>query len=64
MSENELKIENYTDRLRKFEEKHNMKSNIFIREFEAGSLGDDEDWFDWLFVWEAWKKHQRKIALS
>jgi len=49
MSENELKTENYTDRLRKF---------------EAGSLGDDEDWFDWLFVWEAWKKYQRKRALS
>jgi hypothetical protein len=57
---NEVKIRNYAGRLRKFEEKHNMKSNIFIREFEAGNLGDDEDWFDWLFVWEAWKKSSEK----
>ncbi len=62
----DIKAENYSDRLRIFEEKYNMKSEKFIREFEAGNLGDDAVWFDWLFVWEAWKKivERKKIMES
>ena len=62
----DIKIENYSDRLRIYEKKYNMKSEIFIREFEAGNLGDDADWFDWLFVFEAWKKaiEKKKIIES
>lgn len=57
---NELKIEDYSERLQRFEEKYQMKSVEFARKFETGELGDDPHWFDWLFAYEAWKKAGQK----
>ncbi len=60
---NDIKTEKYFQRLIKFEEKYNMKSDTFIRDFESGKLGDDADWFDWLFVWKAWNKSVEKSQI-
>jgi hypothetical protein len=58
-----VKAENYLKRLKSFEKKHKMKSEVFNKAFKAGKLGDDEEWFDWLFVYEAYNKiiKQKKI---
>ena len=58
-----VKAENYLKRLKGFERKHNMKSAEFSKEFAAGKLGDDAEWFDWLFVYEVYNKiiKQQKI---
>ena len=48
------KSKNYRKRLNQFEEKHSMKSDDFITTFNGGTLGDDAEWFDWLFVYEAY----------
>ena len=55
-----IKTEDYLRRLRSFEKKHKMKSKDFFEEFTAGKLGDDAEWFDWIFVYEAYKKIMRK----
>jgi hypothetical protein len=31
-----------------------MKSAEFFKAFTAGKLGDDAEWFDWIFVYEAY----------
>ena len=58
-----VKAENYLKRLKGFERKHKMKSAEFSKEFAAGKLGDDAEWFDWLFVYEVYNKiiKQKKI---
>ena len=58
-----IKAANYLKRLKDFERKHQMKSTEFSREFHAGKLGDDAEWFDWLFVYEAYNEilKQKKI---
>ena len=58
-----VKAANYLKRLKGFERKHKMKSVEFSKEFAAGKLGDDAEWFDWLFVYEAYNKiiQQKKI---
>lgn len=58
-----VKAENYLKRIKSFEKKHKMKSEKFFKEFNAGNLGDDAEWFDWLFVYEAYSKiiMQKKI---
>lgn len=58
-----LRAENYLSRIKKFEKKYKMKSDIFIEQYRQGQLGDDEIWLDWLFVYEAYGKiiEQRKI---
>ena len=58
-----VKAESYLKRLKSFEKKHKMKSAEFFKAFTAGKLGDDAEWFDWLFVYEAYSKiiRQKKI---
>lgn len=58
-----VKAKNYLKRLKAFEKKHKMKSKEFIEKFNAGKLGDDSEWLDWLFVHEACNKiiEQKKI---
>ncbi|KHE90880.1 MAG: hypothetical protein SCABRO_03377 [Candidatus Scalindua brodae] len=58
-----VKAGNYLKRLKVFENKHKMKSETFFKKFNTGKLGDDEEWFDWLFVYEAYNKiiEQKKI---
>ncbi len=58
-----VKVENYLKRLNVFEKKHKMKSEAFLKKFNSGKLGDDEEWFDWLFVYETYNKiiEQKKI---
>ncbi|MCK5255483.1 MAG: hypothetical protein KAQ81_05620 [Deltaproteobacteria bacterium] len=50
------KAESYLKRLKRFEKKHKMKSEAFVKAFEDGKLGDDAEWFDWLFVYEAYSR--------
>jgi len=58
-----VKAGNYLKRLKAFENKHKMKSETFLNKFNTGKLGDDEEWFDWLFVYEAYNRitEQKKI---
>jgi hypothetical protein len=57
------KAENYSIRLKKFEKKYKMKSSEFLKKFKLGKLGDNEEWFEWLFVYQAYSKilEQKKI---
>ena len=58
-----VKAENYLNRLKRFEKKHRMKSDEFFQAFKNGKLGDDAEWFDWIFVYEAYTQtsKQKKI---
>ncbi|MBC2696377.1 MAG: hypothetical protein HF982_14100 [Desulfobacteraceae bacterium] len=58
-----IKAKNYLKRLENFEKIHKIKSAEFAKAFAAGKLGDDAEWFDWLFVCEAYNKiiQQKKI---
>ena len=40
------------DRLRKFEEKYQMRSQEFYQRFQAGELGDSADFFEWNTYYE------------
>ncbi len=48
------KAKSYLKRLKRFEKRHKMKSEAFVKAFEDGKLGDDAEWFDWLYVYEAY----------
>ncbi len=58
-----IKAESYLKRLKNYEKKHKMKSSEFFEAFTAGKLGDDAEWFDWIFVYEAYGKiiEQKRI---
>jgi len=41
------RVEHYFAICRGFEKKHRMTSEQFVQQFDAGSLGDEQDYFDW-----------------
>jgi len=53
----------YRERLAEFERRYGFDSQTFIKRFEAGELGDESDWFEWQYVWEAFTETQRQIGL-
>lgn len=58
-----VKAESYLKRLKSYEKRHKMQSTEFFKAFTAGNLGDDAEWFDWIFLYETYNKiiRQKKI---
>ena len=57
-----LSLENYQNQLRKFEKKHRFSSEEFFEKFKKGKLGDDGEWFDWLFAFKTVKHVKQKLS--
>ena len=51
----------YQGRCLGFEQRHGMSTEEFLEQFEAGALGDHQEWFDWYaaaqgkYIWS--RKH-------
>lgn len=41
------KIKKYSGICKNFETKYGMDSDLFLKKFGSGELGDDDDFFDW-----------------
>ena len=48
-----LSLLEYRKKLKDFEKKHKMTTKAFLQKFNSGILGDDGEWFDWLFASKA-----------
>jgi hypothetical protein len=59
----ELGLHQYEERLAKFERQFQMSSDDFSTKFQAGKLEDDQVWFDWEFVLEAYRETRRQLEL-
>lgn len=42
-----LRYKHYSDICKTFEKKHKLTSAKFMEEFDAGTLGDEQEFFDW-----------------
>lgn len=50
---------------RAFEQRYQISSEKFIERFEAGSLGDDAEYFDWYAAkrgWDLWERRFRILS--
>jgi hypothetical protein len=61
--QNKLKreIASLKNELALFETKFQMESSLFYSKFEAGQLGDDEDFMVWSGVYEMYLESQSKL---
>ena len=59
----EFGLRRYRERLAEFESRHGFDSQTFARKFNAGELGDEADWFEWQYVWDAFQETRREIEL-
>ena len=65
IEENLLKISlyEYKKDLETFEKKYKMSREEFIQKFDSGDLGDDAEWFDFLFAYRAYEHVRKKLKL-
>lgn len=56
-----LALPDYAERLKEFERNHSMTSDEFFEKFQNGVLGDDPEWFDWLFQYKAYKHLKERL---
>jgi uncharacterized protein with HEPN domain len=57
-------LKNLKEKVRYFEQKYNLKTTNFVRSFETGNLGDDEDYFIWYSHAKAineWRDREREL---
>lgn len=54
-------IEELKDKLKDFEDKYQMPSPEFYRQFQAGQLGDSSDFFEWNTYYEMLNSSPVKI---
>ena len=55
--------QDYKKRLKAFETKYGISTKQFLKKYNSGQLGDDQKWFDWLFVYEAFSEINRELSL-
>jgi hypothetical protein len=41
------RLTTYVERCTTFEQRYGMSTETFLERFEAGTLGDQPEWFDW-----------------
>jgi hypothetical protein len=54
----------YKNILKEFEQKHGLSTQVFLKRFESGQLGDESDYFDWYAfakLLARWRKAQSEI---
>ena len=51
----------YRQELKGFEKQHAMSTEEFVTRFNSGNLGDDAEWFDWLFAYKALGHVEKKL---
>jgi len=65
IEENLLKmsLDEYGKDLAILEKKYKMSRKDFIQKFESGELGDDAEWFEFLFAYRAFEHVKKKLKL-
>ena len=58
-----IKLKIYERKVKEFESKYKMDSSEFLKKFESGQLGDDEDFFVWWGYLKALRTLKERIAI-
>ena len=56
------KLVGYRDKLQELERHHGMSADAFLKRFEAGDLGDADEWFDWEAIAALKVEAERKLS--
>ena len=56
------KLSGYRNKLLELEVRHGMSTDEFMKRFEAGDLGDADEWFDWDAIAALKTEAERKLG--
>jgi len=54
-------LQEFTDRMQRFEKKYSFSSSEFYTRWKTGQLGDDADFFEWYAYYESHRRVTQKI---
>jgi hypothetical protein len=57
----------YKKAIKELEQKHRLSTQTFLKRFEAGTLGDDAEYFDWYAfakLLSQWQQAQSAIRIA
>ena len=57
----EFMVKKTNSEIKAFENKFKMGSDDFLKKFEGGKLGDNEEYFEWFSAIKAKERWQRKL---
>lgn len=50
-------------KLRRYENKYQLKTPEFARRFQSGELGDEADYFEWQALWRIYNRLNEKLEI-
>jgi len=56
------KLSGYRNKLEELERQHGFSTGVFLQRFDAGELGDADQWFDWEAVAALKAEAERKLG--
>lgn len=58
----EIKIADFTNQIRQWEENYQINSTSFLEKFESGQMGDNMDFIDWASTLEMRAKSEKYVS--
>jgi len=58
-----LGLSKWKIKLKEFEKTNKISTEIFVKKFNSGQLGDDKKWFEWIFAYKAYNHIKEKLNL-
>lgn len=60
----EMKIADFSNQIRQWEETYQINSTSFIEKFESGQMGDNMDFVEWASTLEMKAKSEKYVSIS
>lgn len=61
LDQHKVRLARYTDEMGRFEQRFGIDTASFYKQFQAGALGDDMDYFEWAGLYELREDLLQKI---
>ena len=55
-------LSRYAEKIKGLEKKYKVKTAIFILQFAKGAMGDEQDFFEWLALYNGKKRWEEKLS--
>jgi hypothetical protein len=55
-------LSGYSEKIKLFEKKYKITTSDFVRLFENGKMGDEQDFFEWIALYKGKKHWEEKLS--
>ena len=56
-------LSSYSEKIKSLEKKYKITTSAFVRSFENGKMGDEQDFFEWLALYKGKKHWEEKLSV-